>query len=82
MNTTDKKAMERDYIGAWEAVHGSFEQYVTRIQDDAYEMGYERGCGNHNAMVLALENAACQLLSDGHNDQSAAIDKLLDEVTQ
>ena len=82
MNTIDREMMVRDYDRAFNEAQNTFEQSIIRLQDAAYAMGYERGCSHQSDMCKALEDAACQLLSDGHQDQSAAIDKLLDEVTQ
>lgn len=82
MNATDREMMVRDYDSASDAAQNTFEQSIIKLQDAAYAMGYERGCGHQSKMVKALEDASCQLLDLGYEAQSQAIDKLIDEVTE
>lgn len=82
MNATDSKMLISDYEKARDEAERSFELSVIKIQDAAYAMGYERGCGHQSKMAKALEDAACQLLDLGYQAQSQEIDKLIYEVTE
>ena len=82
MNRTDLEMLSRAFRRAGDKANDTFENAARELQDAAYAMGYERGCGHQSKMVKALEDAACQLLDLGYQAQSQEIDKLIDEVTE
>ena len=81
MNATDREFMVRDYDKASDEAQRTFEYSIIRLQDAAYNIGYERGCQHQSKMLQTLEQASQALLSQGLQAKSDEIERLIDEVT-
>ena len=57
MNANDREMMVREYERASDEAQRTFENSIIRLQDQAYEIGLERGKLNLNKTQLVLEKA-------------------------
>ena len=57
MNANDREMMVREYDRASDEAQRTFENSIIRLQDQAYEIGLERGKLNLNKTQLVLEKA-------------------------
>ena len=85
MNANDREMMVREYDRASDEAQRTFENSIIRLQDQAYEIGLERGKLNLNKTQLVLEKAivAIDAMMTGTGtklDQINGVEEAYDEI--
>jgi hypothetical protein len=85
MNANDREMMVREYDRASDEAQRTFENSIIRLQDQAYEIGLERGKLNLNKTQLVLEKAIvaidAMMIGTGTKlDQINGVEEAYDEI--